>query len=97
MLFRETVAFNTDNHTEIHKYIREFTVFRLDDGGSKYLWNFGPLLRDSEVQHPRRLSSSYLPPWEPEISRNNFPLNSFLFGYFLLKIWHIWFFSIILA
>jgi hypothetical protein len=39
-----------------------------DDGGSKHPWNVSKFLPDYTEQHPRRLSSSYLPPWEPEIS-----------------------------
>jgi hypothetical protein len=31
---------------------------RLDDGGSKHLWNVGQLLRDYTAQYPRRLSPS---------------------------------------
>jgi hypothetical protein len=42
--------------------------YRPDDGGSKLLWNVGHLLPDFTVQHPRRQSSSYSLPWEPEIS-----------------------------
>jgi hypothetical protein len=41
---------------------------RHDDEGSKHLWNVGKLLLDCTVQYPRRLSPSYLPQWEPEIS-----------------------------
>jgi hypothetical protein len=41
---------------------------RPDFGDSKHLWNFGKLLPDYTAQHPRRQSSSYSPPWEPEIS-----------------------------
>jgi hypothetical protein len=40
---------------------------RPNDGGSKHLWNVGKLLLDYTEQEPRRLSSSYSPPWEPEI------------------------------
>jgi hypothetical protein len=39
-----------------------------DDGGSKNVWNDGQLVRDYKAQYPRRLSSSYSPLWEPEIS-----------------------------
>jgi hypothetical protein len=41
---------------------------RPDDGGSKHIWSVGKLLPDYTAQHPRRQSSSYSPPWEPEIS-----------------------------
>jgi hypothetical protein len=41
---------------------------RPDDAGSKHLWNVCQLLRDYTAQYPRRLSSSYSPPLEPEIS-----------------------------
>jgi hypothetical protein len=34
----------------------------------KHLWNVGQLLPDHMAQHPRRQSSSYSLPWEPEIS-----------------------------
>jgi hypothetical protein len=42
--------------------------YRTDDDGSKHLWNVGPFLPDHTTQHPRRQSSSYSPPWEPEVS-----------------------------
>jgi hypothetical protein len=40
-----------------------------DDGGSMHLWNVGQLQRDYTVLHPRRLQTSYLPPWELEMSQ----------------------------
>jgi hypothetical protein len=40
---------------------------RPDNRGSKHLWNIGKLLPHYTAQHPRRQSSSYSPPWEPEI------------------------------
>jgi hypothetical protein len=40
-----------------------------DNGGSMLLWNVGQLERDYMTLHPRRLQTSYSPPWEPEISR----------------------------
>jgi hypothetical protein len=43
---------------------------RPNDGGSKHLWNVGLLQRDYTALYPRRLSSSYSPPWEPEISHS---------------------------
>jgi hypothetical protein len=39
-----------------------------DDGGSKHPCNVGQFLPDYAAQHTRRGSSSYSPPWEPEIS-----------------------------
>jgi hypothetical protein len=39
-----------------------------DDGGSTHLWNVG-LLLDYTALYPRRLSSSYPLPWEPEIAQ----------------------------
>jgi hypothetical protein len=39
------------------------------DWGSKHLWNVSKLPPDSRAQQPRRQSSLYSPPWEPEISR----------------------------
>jgi hypothetical protein len=39
------------------------------DGSSKHVWNVGLVLPDYMTQYPRRLSSSYSPPWEPETSR----------------------------
>jgi hypothetical protein len=38
------------------------------DEGSKHLWNVGKILPDYTEQHPGRQSSSYSPPWEPQIS-----------------------------
>jgi hypothetical protein len=37
---------------------------RPDDGGSTYLWNVGPLLRNYRLPYPRR---PYSPSWEPKI------------------------------
>jgi hypothetical protein len=39
-----------------------------DDGGSKWLWNISQHLPNYMAQHLRRQPSSYLSPWEPEIS-----------------------------
>jgi hypothetical protein len=39
-----------------------------DDGGSELLWNVGKYIPDYTAQYPRRQSSSYSSPWEPEIS-----------------------------
>jgi hypothetical protein len=39
-----------------------------DDGGSTHLWNVG-LLLDYTALYPRRLSSLYPLPWEPEIAQ----------------------------
>jgi hypothetical protein len=36
--------------------------------GSKHLWNVGQFLPDFTVHYPRRQSSLYMSPWEPEIS-----------------------------
>jgi hypothetical protein len=48
---------------------RHFRGDRPDDEGSKHLWNVGKLLPDYKVQIPEdSQSSSYSPPWEPEIS-----------------------------
>jgi hypothetical protein len=41
-----------------------------DDGGNMPLWNVGILSWDYTVLYPRKLSPSYLPPWEPEISHS---------------------------
>jgi hypothetical protein len=38
------------------------------DEGSTHFWNVGQFLLEYTAQHPRRLSSSFSPPWEPEIS-----------------------------
>jgi hypothetical protein len=40
-----------------------------DDGGSKHLWNVGLVQLDYTALYTRRLSSSYWPPWEPELSQ----------------------------
>jgi hypothetical protein len=41
---------------------------RPDDGGSKLFWNVSQYQSDCLVQHPRRQLSSYLSPWESQIS-----------------------------
>jgi hypothetical protein len=40
---------------------------RLDDGGSKDLWNTGKLLPDYTALQPRRQPSLYSPPWKFQI------------------------------
>jgi hypothetical protein len=45
---------------------------RPDDGGYKYFWNSCEFLRYYTAQHSRRQSSSYSPPWEPEMSESYF-------------------------
>jgi hypothetical protein len=40
-----------------------------DDGRNKHFWNIGQFLPHFTAQHPRTQSSSYSPPWEPEISQ----------------------------
>jgi hypothetical protein len=47
-----------------------------DDGGCTHLWNVSLLLRDYTAPYPRRLSSSYSPPREPEISQRWFGIAS---------------------
>jgi hypothetical protein len=39
------------------------------DRGSKHLWNVGQYLLECTAQHSWRQSSSYSPPWEPEVSQ----------------------------
>jgi hypothetical protein len=46
-------------------------IDRPDDGGNKHLWNVDQCLPYYTAQHPRRQSSSYSTPWEPEISPKN--------------------------
>jgi hypothetical protein len=49
-----------------------FVLLRIrhpENGGSTHLRNFCLLQRDYKAQYPRRLSSSYSLPWEPQISR----------------------------
>jgi hypothetical protein len=41
-----------------------------DGEGSMYFWNVSLLLWDYTGLYPRRLSSSYYPLWEPEVSNN---------------------------
>jgi hypothetical protein len=42
---------------------------RPDDEGSTNFWNVELLQRDYTSVYHRKLSSPYLPPWEPETSR----------------------------
>jgi hypothetical protein len=51
----------------VEVYLR-FRAHRPDDGASKHLWNVCKLLPDYTAQQLRRQPSSYLPPWEPQIS-----------------------------
>jgi hypothetical protein len=44
------------------------TIHRPYDRGSTHLWNVGVLQRDYTVLYPRKLVSSYLSAWEPDIS-----------------------------
>jgi hypothetical protein len=43
-------------------------ISRPEDGGSKDLWNVDKLLPDYTALQPRRQSSLYALPWEPQIS-----------------------------
>jgi hypothetical protein len=57
---------------EFYQHFRHASAFiiRVMSGGvgSKHLWNISKLLPDYIAQHPKRLTSSYLPLWIPEIS-----------------------------
>jgi hypothetical protein len=59
---------------EVDRYFRDVYWLhyqgneRPDDGGSTHLWNVGLLRRDYAALYPIRLSSSYSPSREPEIS-----------------------------
>jgi hypothetical protein len=57
-------------HLVLHfqQTFRARLIHRPEDGGSMHLWNVGILQRDYRTLYPRKLSSSYSPPWEPEIS-----------------------------
>jgi hypothetical protein len=45
--------------------------YQSDNRGSRHLWIVGIILqRYYTALHPRKLSASYSPPWEPEISLN---------------------------
>jgi hypothetical protein len=44
-------------------------MIEIDNRGSTHLQNNGPLLRHFTAPYPRKRSSSYSPPWEPEISQ----------------------------
>jgi hypothetical protein len=50
-------------------YCLHYRSRRPDDGGSKHVWNIGLLLAGCITQYLRRLSSSYSPLWEHEISK----------------------------
>jgi hypothetical protein len=52
-------------------FLTRLTI-RHDDGGSTHLWNVGRHLFDYTAVHPWRLWTSYLAPWELEISYNQF-------------------------
>jgi hypothetical protein len=51
-------------------FTEAYFLHRPDDGCSTHLWNTGQRLVDYTEQHPRKQSSSYSLPWEPEISRS---------------------------
>jgi hypothetical protein len=59
-------------------------IYYPDDGGSTYLWNFG-LLWEYTALYPRRLYSSYLLLWQPEISQNN-ELNLQKYGFWIMRL-----------
>jgi hypothetical protein len=59
------------SHVEVDRCFRVAYCLhrhRHDEGGSTPLCNVGQLQRDYTALHPRRLYTSYSPPWEPEIS-----------------------------
>jgi hypothetical protein len=57
--------------------VGKLLTHRPDDGGSKDLWNVGKLLPDYTVLQPRRQSSSYSLPWEPQILHSHCCLTDF--------------------
>jgi hypothetical protein len=61
-----------------------FQKFHPDDGGGTHLWNVGLLHQDYMTLYPRRLWSSYSPPWEPEVLLESSPRRHT----FLLTPWH---------
>jgi hypothetical protein len=67
----------------------ETLTHRSDDGGSKHLCNVGKLLPDYTAQQLRRQLSSYLPPWEPEISRGNSWLAERLLELISYSVWKL--------
>lgn len=66
-------------HSEKRKDISEIPI-RDDDGGSKYLWNYGKFLRNWKVQHRTTQSSSYSYPRSPQNSPEMLRIIGILLG-----------------
>jgi hypothetical protein len=60
----------------------------LDDTGSKLFWNVCLFQRDHMTLYPRKLSSSYSPPWEPEISHAS--SQSYFYSRHIWRIKKLW-------
>jgi hypothetical protein len=91
ILQKATIWLKNSNITTVrNKYVDEAAIWFLrtravfiHTASSKHLLNVGKLLPDYTEQHPKRQSSSYSPPWEPEISPS---INSSSF-YDSLLVW----------
>jgi hypothetical protein len=54
--YQTTRCYNPEDSSNLQSG-RSLPTFRLDDGGSKHLWNVCKLLSDYTAQHPRRQPS----------------------------------------
>jgi hypothetical protein len=52
---------------DVSEMLAASIIYPPDEGCSKHLWNVGKLLPGYMAQCRRRQSSSYSPPWEPEL------------------------------
>jgi hypothetical protein len=86
MLRREVRQKFTDVSEMLAYFLRQGD--RPDDGGSKHLWIVSKLLPVYTAQHPRRHSSSYSPPWDPEISTKTLLYFISIWQYYFV-IWHL--------
>jgi hypothetical protein len=75
----QTAFWDTEPRCLVEVYRRFRGAYCPVDRCSMNFWNDGLVLRDYAALCSRRLSSSYSPPWEPEISQGVFQLP--------LKLW----------
>jgi hypothetical protein len=71
VIWRNVVSWKYTDFSEVStaSIVRAMSFHRHDDGGNAHLLNVGLRQWDYTAPHHRRLSYSYSPPWEIEISQ----------------------------
>jgi hypothetical protein len=59
---------NMSPEESLSKKLKVYASKQGNDGGSSHVWNVGLHQQDYTMLYPESLSSSYISPWESEIS-----------------------------